>query len=220
MSAFAFDERQAFWCARGAEDGAAHGACDLHGGNAYATAGSVDENGFSAFGLCLVMERVISGAVRNEDTCTLRERDFFGQAIDLGFEREGVLGVGAGDIFGEVDAVAGFYFADALADGFDYACAVGAGRVGELREDGVVAGASVGVGGIDSGGVDFDEDLAGGGLGRGDFFDLHDFGTAEFVDANGFHERGSGSELRVIGYKAEADKRKTGGSAPVEQMPG
>jgi hypothetical protein len=133
------------------------------------------------------MERVVSSSVGNENAGALRERIFLGQTIDLRFEREGVFGVRAGEILGEVDAIAGTDFADAVADGFDDAGAIGAGRVRELRKDCVVAGTRVSVGGIDACSVDLDEDLSGGGLGRGDFFELENFRTAKFVDANGFH---------------------------------
>src|SRR5882757_2031380 len=108
------------------------------------------------------MQGVIRGAVGNEDASALREGNVFGKAVDLRFERESVFGVGAGKAFGDIDAVAGFYFCDAWADRVDYAGAVGAGSVGKLWKHGVIAGAGIGVGGIDACGVDFDEDLSGG----------------------------------------------------------
>jgi len=50
-----------------------------------------------------------------------------------------------------------------------------------------LAGADVGVNGVDAGSVDADEELAGSGMKVGDGFELHDVGRAELVDADGFH---------------------------------
>src|SRR5258708_39337552 len=105
------------------------------------------------------MQGVIRGAVGNEDASALREGNVFGKAVDLRFERESVFGVGTGKTFGDVDAVAGFYFGDAVADGVDYTGAVGTGSVGKLWKDGVIAGAGVGVGGMEPSGGGFKQGL-------------------------------------------------------------
>src|SRR5258708_37498563 len=116
------------------------------------------------------MQGVIRGAVGNEDASALREGNVFGKAVDLRFERESVFGVGAGKTFGDIDAVAGFYFCDAWDDRVDYAGAVGGGSVGKLRKHGVIAGAGIGVGGLDKLGRGFARGMCRGGLWDAGFF--------------------------------------------------
>src|SRR6266404_3317426 len=128
------------------------------------------------------MQGVIRGAIGNEDASALGERNVFRKAMNLRFEGEGVFGVGAGNAFGDVHAVAGFYFCDAVANRFDYTGAVAAGSVGKLRKDGVIAGAGIGVGGIDASSMDLDQDLSGSGFEGGDFFEFEDFWAAEGAD--------------------------------------
>src|SRR5712692_8486893 len=106
----------------------------------------------------------------------------------LGFERESVFGVRAGDALRDVNAVTRFHILDAVADGLDNASAVGTGCVRERGLYSVGASAHVGVVGIHTGGMNADEDLARGWLGRGNFFVLQHFRRAELMDNDGLHD--------------------------------
>src|ERR1700747_2347120 len=139
----------------------------------------MDQNRFAAMRFCLMVDGVVGRGVGDENTSALRERNTIGQREDLRFEREREFGIGAGETFRDIDAVAGFYFFHAIADGIDDASSFAAGSIGKRREDGIVAGARVSVGGIHTGGVDFYQHLSSGGFGRGEFFELENFGTAE-----------------------------------------
>ena len=99
------------------------------------------------------------------------------------------LGVGAGDGAGDVDAVAVGERSGAIAEGLDASGAIGSGRVGERREAQVFAGADVGIHGVDAGGVEAHEDLAGGGTRLRDFRDAQNFRSAELLNADRFHRR-------------------------------
>ena len=99
-----------------------------------------------------------------------------------------LFGVGAADGAGGVDAIAGLEAGDGGPDGFDDAGGVEAGGEGEFPRA-VAAGADVGVDGVDADGFDGDDELTCRGLGVGEVLELHHFGRAEDVDADGFHDR-------------------------------
>ena len=126
--------------------------------------------------------------------------------MNLRFQREGEFGVGAAQCSRRVDAVARFYFLNAIADGFDDAGGVRSRRVRQRRLDGIGAGAHIGVVGIDAGGVDFYQDLAGCGFGRWDFVEFQLFRAAELVDTNRLH---CGSpQICVTNYFLESSKNQ------------
>ncbi len=79
----------------------------------------MDQENFAGASVGDLMQRVIRGAVRNPDTCTLGEADFFGQRMNLTCECQRVVGIGARDCLSSVDAVAGLHFGDAFADGLN-----------------------------------------------------------------------------------------------------
>jgi hypothetical protein len=64
---------------------------------------------------------------------------------------------------------------------------VGAGSVRQLREARVCAGADVSFHRIDTGGVEADQDLSGGGREIGDLLRFENGGIAEAGDADRFH---------------------------------
>ena len=187
VRALAFDEVEALRGARGADHRHACRAGELHGGDADAAAGAVDEDGFRGAGVGELAKGAVGGGVGDVDARALGKTEAHGEGMHLGFEGHGVFGAGAGERAGGVDAVAGLDAGDARAGGLDGAGGVHARSVGERGFEGVVAAAHVGVGGIDAGGVHADENLAGFGLWRGNFFELHHFRRAEFMHANGFH---------------------------------
>src|ERR1700687_1194812 len=187
MRAFAFNQLHAFCAAGGAENGQTERARHLHRCDANASAGSMNQNRFGAVRLRFVMDGMVRRGIRDKDASALREGDATGQQKNLRLGRERVFGVGAGKTFRDVDAVAGFYFFHAIADGVDDACSIGSGRVGKRWDYSVVARAGVSIGGIDTGGVDFYQYLSGGGLGCGDVLELENFRTAELTNENGFH---------------------------------
>ena len=165
----------------------------LNASDSDAAAGAVNQNSLRRARLRGVIERVIRGSVGDPNAGALAEADFFWKPVDLAFERDRVFGVRAGHRLRHVDAVARLYFGDAGADRFHRAGAVRAGRVRQRRLDGVRAVAHVSVVGIHANRVNAHEHLPRGGFRRGDFFELQDFGTAEFVNDYGFHFMASGS---------------------------
>ena len=107
--------------------------------------------------------------------------------MHLFFERESVLRIGSCYRFRRVDTVARLHFFDAIANRLDHSRGIRTRRVGKRGLHGVSARAHVGVVGIHTGRMDTDKNLSGGRLGRGDLFELQDFGTAEFTNENSFH---------------------------------
>ena len=172
------DELEAAFGAGSANDAESGSAGELDGSNADAAAGAVDEDGFAPNGAGFLEEGPVGGGVGNIDSGALSEGKGAGKGMDLGWFAEGEFGIGAGKAPAEVNALAG---------GFDDAGSIHAGGVGEVWRRGVLAGADVGVNGVDAGSVDADEELPGCGMKVGDGFELHDVGRAELVDADGFH---------------------------------
>jgi hypothetical protein len=107
--------------------------------------------------------------------------------MDLLFEREGTLGVGASEGLRRVHAIAGFHPLYTRTNGFDGSSCVRPGRVGKRRLNRVGSVAHVRVIRIDAGGSDPNEYLARGRLWRGYFLDLENLWTPEITNANGFH---------------------------------
>src|SRR5579859_1796964 len=126
-------------------------------------------------------EREVRGAIRNPDACALRETDVARKPMHLRFESQGVLGVGAGDGFRSVDAIAAFYFRHARTDGLNRACGVGARCIWQSRLNRIAAAAHVSVVRIDANAMNAHEHLSRRGLRCGDFFKLQYFRTAELV---------------------------------------
>src|ERR1700690_367858 len=83
-----------------------------------------------------------------------------------------LLRVGAGQTAGEINSSSGSPSLDALTHGQDLACAIGSGGVGKWWFFRVCTGAHVHIDGIDAGGIDFDDDLAGASFGIWNFFEL------------------------------------------------
>ena len=198
MRSFALDEIDALLRSGGAEDGESHGPGHLYCRRADPSARTVHEDRFGRARLCRVMQCVVRGTVGDPDACALGKSDFLRKRMHLFFQCECVFRVRAGEGLRSVDAVARLRFFHARADRFDDSCGVRARRVGKRWLDRVGACAHVGVVGIHTCGMDSDEDLSGGGFGRGDFLELQDFGAAEFTNEDGFHDFTPAKELALM----------------------
>jgi hypothetical protein len=147
----------------------------------------MNENCLTRAGFRGMVQGVIGGDVGNPDSGALGECDFCWKGMHLGFKREGIFGVGAGDRPSSVDAIPGFHFLDAIAHGFHDSGAVGTWCVRQRWLYGICSGAHVGIVGIDAGGVDAHQNLPRGGFRRGNFLELHYLRSAEFMDDDRFH---------------------------------
>jgi len=186
MGALLESEGAAFFVAGGGDDGESGSAGELDCGDADTAGAAVDEDGFAGFTLGAIEEGVVGDAGGDADGGALLEGGVVGEWVDGGEIAEGFFGVGAGEGCVGVDAVADFEFGDGFTNGVDSAGGVFSGSIGEWH-GAVLAGADVGIDGVDADGVDADDDLATRGFGVGDFFEFQDFGAAELADSNGFH---------------------------------
>ncbi len=187
MSALARGEVETLLAARGAEDGQSHSASQLDSRDADAAAGAMNQDRLRSVSLRRVKERMVRSPIRDPNARALAEAGFFGKPVNLAFESDSVFGISAGDGFRNVDAISWLYFYHPGADRLNGASAIRAGRIRQWWLDGIGAVTHVRIVGVYAYAVDADQNLPGGGLGCGDFFELQDFGTAEFVYDDCFH---------------------------------
>jgi hypothetical protein len=166
----------------------------------------MDQESLASPGIGEVTQRMIGRAIRNPDARTLGEGSAVRQRMHLGFDGEGVLGIGAAERVRGVDAVGGLHLGDARPDGFDRPRGVAAGGIRERRLDGIAAVAHVGVVRVDAHGLHTNKNLARDGLRRGNLFELEDLGPAELTDANGLH--------RVSPFVEQSEPRDSARTAP------
>jgi hypothetical protein len=84
----------------------------------------MNEKNFRGASMRVVMKRRVRRAVGNKNARALREIGFCRQRVGLGFFDKSVFGVCPGNGSGGVNAIAGFDFFHAVANGFDGTCRV------------------------------------------------------------------------------------------------
>ncbi len=107
--------------------------------------------------------------------------------MDLRGVAERIFRIRPGAAAAHVNAVTGLEPPHTLADRVHHARAINARRVRQRRFDGVGARAHVGIGGIDAGGADVNQDLPGSGRGLWCFLEELNFRPPKLMDADGFH---------------------------------
>lgn len=170
----------------GGDDVQTGGASELDGGGSDATGGAVNEDGFATDATAALEEGAEGGAARGAEGSALLEGGALGEGVNVVGIAEDEFGVGAGEGFVGVDAVAGFEAGDAFADALNEPGGVVAGGEGEFA-GAVFAGAGIGFDGVDSDGAGADEHLAFADGGRGNVLELEDVGLAKFVDSDRLH---------------------------------
>ncbi len=172
MGAFFFRQFQALLRAGGSENLQAHRPGILRRGRADASAGAMNQHSLSGTRVRMMNQRGDRGSVRNPNSRSLSKRDFFGQGMHLGFERQGIFCIRAAHRPCGVNSCAGLELGNALTHSFDDASGIGAGRVRQRRLDRVSSVAHVSVIGIHAGGMYAHQDLARSRFGRRDFLQL------------------------------------------------
>ena len=177
----------------------------MHCRQADAATRAVDEDGFAGLGVRLVNERPVSRRVWHVDRRALLEADPIIQAVDLPAVAERKFGVSAkrapGHCSANVDPVTRPPFGNLIANSFDSAGSIRTGNIRQSRQAAVVAGADVSVHGIDAGGPDADEYLAGARRQIRQRFELQNLRRSELMDADRFHSgTGYGRQGRTASF--------------------
>ena len=166
---------------------------ELHGRDADAARGAVDENGFARLRVGSLKERAVRRAVRHAERGALTERRLRRQQMELRRRAERAFAVRprAGDGVARsrnVHAIAGAKILDVRADRFHFARAVEAGRVRQRRLAAVIAGRDVDVDGIDARRTNANDEVTRAGFRIRHVFELQNFRSAERMDSYGFHD--------------------------------
>src|SRR5258708_6200165 len=137
---------------------------ELHRGDAHATAGTVNEDGFAWNGLGFLEECATSRRVWHAYGRALGKDDIIGKRMNLRCGADGELGIRAGAYAAgsskDVHPVAGLPRFYAIADGFNDSRAIRAGSERKCGADRVGAGADVGVDRIHAGGMQSNQHLS------------------------------------------------------------
>src|SRR6266540_5431762 len=179
-------ELSALFRAGGANDRHAGGAGELHGRNAHAPTGAVDEYTLAGEGTRTLEQGVIRLPIRHIDGRPLGIRGLRGEWMYARRRAQGLFGIGAADRSRDIHPVANRHLADLWANGLDHPGPVVARRVGRGRF-GVNSRANISFDRINPDGMHTHYHLASSRLWIRHLFELHDLRLTKRMDANRFH---------------------------------
>ena len=187
MSALTFDQFEALLRSGRPKHGHAHGARDLNTRDAHPAAGAVDQHGFAATSFGAEVQCVERGAIRHPNASPLGVCNSRRKRMNLVLQCQREFRVCAGQRPRDIHAITRPHALDASANRFDDSRSIGAGGIRQRRLDCISAVTHVGVVRVHADGVDADQDLPGGGTRSWNFFEIQNFGTAEFSNHDSFH---------------------------------
>jgi hypothetical protein len=145
-----------------------------------------------------------SGGVGYANRRALLEGDLFGERMDLRLAAQGLLGIGAAEASGHIDAVTGLGALYAFSHAEDFARAIHARGIGKRRFHGVGSGAYVSLNRVYARGMNANHYLARAGTEVWSIFQDQLFRTAKLTNTYCFHVSPSLSRVCEIVFPATA----------------
>src|SRR5208337_3761854 len=124
LRALGLNQLHAALAACGANHRETEVACQLHGRSADSAAGAVHQNSLGSLGVTALKQSTIGRAVRNAHRRALLEANLVGQAMQLTFIAERLLGIRAAERARDINSVALLHSLDTFSDSFDDTSAI------------------------------------------------------------------------------------------------